>query len=66
MSLNSFSFGVRPLGSKLCFPLLDENIESCKYDYQPVNGYFDVPDLPGIGQELSDKALKSAKITTLK
>ena len=46
--------------------LLDENIESCKYDYQPVNGYFDVPDLPGIGQELSDKALKSAKITTLK
>ena len=46
--------------------LLDENIESCKYDYQPVNGYFDVPELPGIGQELSEKALKSAKITTLK
>lgn len=46
--------------------LLDENIESCKYDYQPVNGYFDVPELPGIGQELSEKALNSAVITTVK
>ena len=45
--------------------LLDENIRSCKYDYQPVNGYFDVPDLPGIGQELSDEALETAEITTL-
>lgn len=46
--------------------LLDNNIRSCKYDYQPVNGYFDVPDRPGIGQELSDEALKSAVITTVK
>lgn len=46
--------------------LLDENIRSCKYDYQPKQGYFDVPELPGIGQELSDEALASAVITTLK
>lgn len=46
--------------------LLDDNIRSCKYDYQPVNGYFDVPEQPGIGQELSEEALKSAVITTIK
>jgi len=33
-----------------------------KYDYQPKNGYFSVPDLPGIGNELSDYALKTAEI----
>ena len=36
-----------------------------KYDYQPENGYFAVPDLPGIGQELSDYALKRAHIETV-
>jgi len=46
--------------------LLDENIRSCKYDYQPKDGYFSVPDLPGIGQELSEEALKTAVITTVK
>lgn len=38
------------------------NIELCKYDYQPVNGYYSVPDLPGIGQELTEKAVKEAEI----
>ena len=37
--------------------LLDFNIRSCKYNYMPVNGKFKVPDLPGIGQELSEEAL---------
>lgn len=37
-----------------------------KYDYQPKNGYLEVPDLPGIGQELSDWALENAEITTIK
>ena len=31
-----------------------------KYDYQPVNGKYKCPDLPGIGQELSDKAMQEA------
>ena len=29
----------------------------CIYDYQPVNGKYTVPDLPGIGNEWSEKAL---------
>jgi L-alanine-DL-glutamate epimerase-like enolase superfamily enzyme len=36
-----------------------------KYNYQPVKGYMDVPELPGIGQELSDYALKNAVIETV-
>jgi len=36
------------------------------YNYQPKNGYFDIPDLPGIGQELSEYALKTAVIETIK
>jgi L-alanine-DL-glutamate epimerase-like enolase superfamily enzyme len=38
------------------------NIELGKYNYQPVNGYLDIPSLPGIGQELSEYALKTAEI----
>jgi hypothetical protein len=38
------------------------NIEMGKYVYQPVGGYFDIPSLPGIGQEPSDHALKNARI----
>lgn len=37
-------------------------IALCKYDYQPRDGYFEVPDLPGLGQELSDYALSKAVI----
>ena len=36
------------------------NISLCKYDYQPVNGWCEVPDLPGLGQELSEKAEREA------
>lgn len=46
--------------------LLQDNIDTCLYDYQPVNGYFEVPDRPGIGQELSEKAIKTGIITTIK
>lgn len=41
------------------------NTELCVYDYQPENGYFKVPDLPGIGNELSEKALAEAEIITM-
>ena len=30
------------------------NKAMCIYDYQPVDGYFTVPELPGLGNELSD------------
>ncbi len=42
------------------------NTENGIYNYQPKNGYFDVPELPGIGQELSEYALKNAEIFTVK
>lgn len=35
----------------------EENVGYCKYHYRPENGYITVPDLPGIGQEASEKAL---------
>lgn len=31
-----------------------------KYDYQPENGKYKVPDLPGLGQETSDFAIETA------
>jgi len=34
--------------------------ELCKYDYMPVNGSYDLPDLPGIGQELTEKAMSES------
>lgn len=37
-----------------------DNISLGIYDYQPVNGRCQIPDLPGIGQELSEKAVKTA------
>lgn len=33
----------------------------CVHDYQPKDGYFDVPDLPGLGNELSDFALNNSE-----
>jgi L-alanine-DL-glutamate epimerase-like enolase superfamily enzyme len=37
--------------------LLPHNRELCIYDYQPVNGTYKVPELPGLGNEFSEKAL---------
>ncbi|MDR3590471.1 MAG: mandelate racemase/muconate lactonizing enzyme family protein [Negativicutes bacterium] len=46
--------------------MLKENIAIGKYDYQPVKGYFDIPELPGIGQEMSEEAMKAAICVTVK
>ena len=46
--------------------LLQGNRVLCKYDYQPENGFFKVPELPGLGQELSDEAYKLAAIEAVK
>lgn len=32
-----------------------------KYEYVPVNGYYEVPELPGIGQEMSEEAMATSK-----
>lgn len=46
--------------------LIQENIDTCKYDYQPKGGYFDVPELPGIGQELTKGTMKECLVATIK
>ena len=38
---------------------------SCKYDYQPVNGRYQVPDLPGIGQEPTEEIIARCDILTI-
>lgn len=40
---------------------LDENLAQGKYCYLPENGYFEIPDLPGIGQELTEKTIQAAE-----
>ena len=46
--------------------LIEDNIRLCKYDYVAKDGYFEVPDRPGIGQELTEEALENAEIVTVK
>lgn len=41
--------------------LQEENRRLALHDYQPVNGYYEIPDLPGLGNEWSEYALASAK-----
>lgn len=36
-------------------------IQAGKYYYKPENGYYTVPDLPGIGQEMTDKFLATCR-----
>ena len=45
---------------------LPEVRELCVHDYQPVDGYFSIPELPGIGNELTEKALSEAAIETVR
>ncbi|CAH0354240.1 mandelate racemase/muconate lactonizing enzyme family protein [Sphingobium sp. CECT 9361] len=40
--------------------LVQANIDLCLYDCQPKNGVFEVPDRPGIGQDLTEKAIQTA------
>lgn len=41
------------------------NRELCIYDYQPVDGKFRVPELPGIGNELSEVDFKNCDLVTI-
>ena len=42
--------------------LMPQYIELCTVDYQPVNGYLEAPDIPGLGQDLSEIAYKKSDI----
>lgn len=48
------------------YALKPEIRELCVHDYQPVNGQYNVPDLPGLGQELNDKVVKDYHVCTIK
>jgi galactonate dehydratase len=41
------------------------NIELCRQNYQPKNGYFEIPDLPGLGIELNDDIVKRSLSVTI-
>lgn len=42
-----------------------ESRASCKYDWQPENGKYKVPDLPGIGQEPTEETISKCEIFTV-
>jgi galactonate dehydratase len=44
----------------------DWNRELCIPDPQPLNGYFQVPDTPGLGIELNDAVVKKSPMMTIK
>ena len=46
--------------------LIQDNIDLCKYDYVAKDGYFEVPDKPGIGQELTEEAIDNSEVVTVK
>ncbi len=46
--------------------LCDFNKELCIHDYQPVDGKYKVPELPGIGNEFSEFALTNCEKVTVK
>lgn len=48
------------------YALLKPNTTTCKYDYLPKNGYYGVPELPGLGQELTDETIKESVVITVK
>lgn len=47
------------------YNLHEYNKKLCIYDYQPENGYFDIPERIGIGNEWSEFAFKNCKLTTV-
>ena len=47
------------------FNRYDYNRRLCKFDYQPVDGKFEVPNLPGNGNEYSEYALTHCEKFTI-
>lgn len=48
------------------YAMISQNIEMCRYNYQPENGYYKVPDLPGIGQEVTEETIARSEVVTLR
>ena len=45
--------------------MLPEMLKCAKYNYQPVGGYYEIPELPGISYEISDWAYGESEIATI-
>jgi L-alanine-DL-glutamate epimerase-like enolase superfamily enzyme len=41
------------------------NYNLSKFNPQPVNGYIEVPNLPGIGNEITEEAYRLAQVVTI-
>lgn len=48
------------------YALLEANTKTCKYNYLPKNGMYEIPDLPGIGQELTDETIGASTVEVVK
>ena len=46
--------------------VMPKMVSLTKYDYQPVDGKFTVPELPGIGNEIADETFKHSQVITIK
>jgi len=44
---------------------IQSNIDLCTQNYPAENGYLPIPTMPGIGQELTEKAMREAKVRTV-
>jgi L-alanine-DL-glutamate epimerase-like enolase superfamily enzyme len=48
------------------FNRYDFNKKLCIHDYQPINGLYSIPELPGLGNEFSEYALTHGEKVTVK
>ncbi|HWR05960.1 mandelate racemase/muconate lactonizing enzyme family protein [Sporomusa sp.] len=48
------------------YALLKPNTQTCTYNYMPKNGMYEVPELPGLGQELTPETIKASIVETVK
>lgn len=48
------------------YALLEPNTKTCVHNYMPENGMYSVPDLPGLGQELTPETLAASRVVTVK
>ncbi len=45
--------------------MMSKMVSLAKYDFEPKDGYFTVPDMPGIGNEISDRAFQTGEVVTI-
>ena len=45
--------------------IMPQMVSLTKYDYQPIDGKFTVPDLPGIGNEIAEETFNRSEVVTI-